>query len=360
MIRLNNVTKYFRTDGEKKYIFKNVTLAIPSGVNLGILGRNGSGKSTFLKMLGGIEFPTSGEITSDNSFSWPMGLSGGFQSSMTGRQNVKFVGRIYGKTDHEIKEVIEYVREFAEIGDYFDMPVKTYSSGMRSRLSFGLSLAFDFDYLIIDETLSVGDENFKRKAKDALLQKIEESNILLVSHSVRDLKNLCDAGVVLHEGSLKYFEEIDDAIEYYHQLNQRKETDQSGHPIQSNTIYCEDGNVFDDVNEAAKFYKVRPRSILQALNQNEGSNIYLNKVFWREGGHQKLFQKWQAVRKNETIIASDGVIFANTEEATQFYTERFPNKNIEPDHIYKIMQTEEKLSKILNTKFYYLSEYQGG
>lgn len=219
MIELKNVTKFFKTEGEKKYILKNVNFTIPDGVNLGILGRNGAGKSTFLRMLGGIDFPTSGEIVSSNSFSWPMGLAGGFQGSMTGRQNVKFVCRIYGKSEYEIEEAVRSVQEFAEIGDYFDMPIKTYSSGMKSRLSFGLSLVFDFDYLIIDETLSVGDKNFQEKSKKALRKKIENCNVLLVSHSIPVLKEICDAGIVVHQGQIHYCDDINDAISTYNKIN---------------------------------------------------------------------------------------------------------------------------------------------
>ncbi len=359
MIELKNASKYFKTEGDKKYILKNVTLTIPDGVNLGILGRNGAGKSTFLRMLGGIDFPTSGEIVSSNSFSWPMGLAGGFQGSMTGRQNVTFVGRIYGKNDKEINSIIDSVREFAEIGDYFDMPIKIYSSGMRSRLSFGLSLAFDFDYLIIDETLSVGDQNFKKKANDALLKKIESSNILLVSHSMGDLKKLCDAGVVLNNGELIYFEDINNAINYYHQLNIQS-APKNQNTVQSSAIYCDDGNVFDNITEAAKQYKLRPFALIQALNNNEGSLVYLKKVFWKDGQTKKPYQKWKNTTENETIISSDGIIFENDLEATNFYIERLPNIKIEPTHLRSVMQTEEKFSKKLNVTFYYLSKYQGG
>ncbi|SFV75740.1 Capsular polysaccharide ABC transporter, ATP-binding protein KpsT [hydrothermal vent metagenome] len=219
MIELHNVTKYYKTAHKKKYILKNVSQIIPSGVNVGILGRNGAGKSTLLRMLGGIDFPNSGIITSPNTFSWPMGLAGGFQGSMTGRQNVKFVCRIYGKSDYEIKQSIESVKEFSELGDYFDMPIKTYSSGMKSRLSFGLSLVFDFDYIIIDETLSVGDKNFQEKSKKALRKKIENCHILLVSHSMPVLKELCDVGIVVHNGEMHYFDNIEDAISNYNQIN---------------------------------------------------------------------------------------------------------------------------------------------
>lgn len=219
MIELRNATKYFQTKHEKKYILNNVSITIPSGVNLGILGRNGAGKSTLLRMLGGIDFPNSGVISSPNSFSWPMGLAGGFQGSMTGRQNVKFVCRIYGKTEYEIEQAVESVKAFAEIGDYFDMPIKTYSSGMKSRLSFGLSLVFDFDYLIIDETLSVGDKNFQEKSKKALRKKIENCNVLLVSHSMPVLKEICDAGIVVHQGKIHYCDDINDAINTYNKIN---------------------------------------------------------------------------------------------------------------------------------------------
>lgn len=172
-----------------------------------------------MKMLGQIEFPNHGKIVSDKSFSWVMGVGGGFQSNMTGRANVKFVCRIYGKSKREIEEAIAFVYEFSELGDYFDMPIKTYSSGMRSRLTFGLSLAFDFDYLLIDETLSVGDARFRKKSKEALMKKIETCNVLLVSHDMGTLRDICDVGIVAHEAQLHYFDNINDAIEMYEGIN---------------------------------------------------------------------------------------------------------------------------------------------
>jgi len=220
MITLNNVTKYFRTNVGKKYILKDVTLTIPDG-NVGILGRNGAGKSTLMRMLGRIEFPNQGTIESPNSFSWPLGLKGGFVGSMTGKQNVKFVCNLYGLTKEKTREVISYVQEFSELGEYFEMPIKTYSSGMKSRLSFGLSLAFDFDYMIIDETLSVGDSRFKKKAKEALLKKIENCNVILVSHEMKTLKQMCQTGLLVHNGQLHFFEDIKDAIDAYEEINKK-------------------------------------------------------------------------------------------------------------------------------------------
>lgn len=218
MIELKNVTKYYKTNDTKHYVIRDANLIIPEGKNVGILGRNGAGKSTFLRLLGGIDFPNRGQILSDKSFSWPMGLSGGFQGSMTGRQNVKFVCRIYGKSKKEIDEAVQSVQEFAELEEYFDMPIKTYSSGMKSRLSFGLSLAFDFDYILIDETLSVGDGVFKKKATEALKEKIKNANILMVSHAMPTLKEMCDVGIVLNKGVFTYYENIEDAIEVYNKL----------------------------------------------------------------------------------------------------------------------------------------------
>ena len=219
MIELKNVTKYFKTKHGKKYILKDVSIVIPSNHNVGILGQNGTGKSTIMRMLGQIEFPNSGKIISNKSFSWPLGLSGGFVGNMSGKANVKFVCRLYGKSRTETKAIVDFVKEFSALKDYFDMPIKTYSSGMKSRLSFGLSLSFDFDYLLIDETLSVGDAKFKKKSKDALLKKIETCNVLLVSHDMKTLKEICDVGIVVNNGQIEYFDKIDNAISQYMTIN---------------------------------------------------------------------------------------------------------------------------------------------
>jgi len=219
MIELKNVSKWFRTKEGKNYILKEVDFTIPSNKNIGILGINGAGKSTIMRMLGQIEFPNIGTIKSNKSFSWPLGLGGGFVGSMSGRANVKFVCRLYGKSKEEMDVIIKFVQEFSELKRYFDMPIKVYSSGMKSRLSFGLSLAFDFDYLLIDETLSVGDARFKKKSKEALRKKIETCNVLLVSHDMATLKELCNAGIVVNAGTMEYFPDINKAIERYEKIN---------------------------------------------------------------------------------------------------------------------------------------------
>lgn len=219
MIELKNVTKYFKTKHGKKYILKDMSITIPSHKNIGILGRNGTGKSTIMRMLGQIEFPDRGHIYSDKSFSWPLGLSGGFVGNMTGKSNIKFVCRLYGKSRKDIEKTVNFVKEFSELDDYFDMPIKTYSSGMKSRLSFGLSLSFDFDYMLIDETLSVGDAKFRKKSKEALMKKIENCNVLLVSHDMGTLREICDVGIVVNNGKMRYFDNINSAIEEYVAIN---------------------------------------------------------------------------------------------------------------------------------------------
>jgi capsular polysaccharide transport system ATP-binding protein len=219
MIELKNVTKSFKTKHGRKYILKDMSIIIPSNKNIGILGKNGAGKSTIMRMLGQIEFPDKGSIISNKTFSWPLALGGGFVGNMTGKANIKFVCRLYGKSKREMQNIVDFVKDFSELGDYFDMPIKTYSSGMKSRLSFGLSLSFDFDYLLIDETLSVGDAKFKKKSKEALMKKIESCNVLLVSHDMGTLKNICDVGIVVDNGKMRYYDNIDKAIEEYIALN---------------------------------------------------------------------------------------------------------------------------------------------
>lgn len=218
LIELLNASKFYKVNGEKKYILKNTTLQIPTEKNIAILGKNGAGKSTLLKILGGIDHPSSGSVFSDKTFSWPMGVSGGLQGSMTARQNVRFVCMIYGKDGDEITNVIESVLEFTELGAYFDMPIKTYSSGMRARLNLGVSLAFDFDYFLIDEVLSVGDTTFKQKSKQAIEDKIQHKRIIMVSHATDTLREFCSASIVLNAGSLTYYDNVEDGIAQYNTL----------------------------------------------------------------------------------------------------------------------------------------------
>jgi len=214
-ISIRGVTKYYNTKKGRKYVLKNESFEIPEGKNIGVLGRNGAGKSTLLRMLGGIDFPNEGEILSDKSFSWPLALSGGFQGNLSGRDNCKFVARVYGKTPYQTNKLIERVKEFSELGDYFDMPIKTYSSGMKSKLSFGLSISFDFDYYLVDETLSVGDPSFKHKCEIEVDRIQKEKLFIIVSHDTKIIERMCDVVIVLTNGSLKLYENIEEGISVY-------------------------------------------------------------------------------------------------------------------------------------------------
>ncbi|EHH7639179.1 TPA: ABC transporter ATP-binding protein [Escherichia coli] len=215
MIKIENLTKSYRTPTGRHYVFKDLNIEIPSGKSVAFIGRNGAGKSTLLRMIGGIDRPDSGKIITNKTISWPVGLAGGFQGSLTGRENVKFVARLYAKQE-ELKEKIEFVEEFAELGKYFDMPIKTYSSGMRSRLGFGLSMAFKFDYYIVDEVTAVGDARFKEKCAQLFKERHKESSFLMVSHSLNILHDFCDAALYLGKNNqIWYFNSINDAIKNY-------------------------------------------------------------------------------------------------------------------------------------------------
>ncbi|RDH91738.1 MAG: ABC transporter ATP-binding protein [endosymbiont of Seepiophila jonesi] len=215
MIRLENVTKYYSTPKGRKYILRDVNIEFPSKCNVAILGRNGMGKSTLLRLLGGIDYPNSGHIRSEGRISWPMGLQGGVQGSMSGRDNARFVCRIYGDSEHEVERKIEYIHEFTELGDYFDMPIKTYSSGMKARLSFATSMAFDFDIYLMDEITAVGDQRFKEKSRAALQEKKDKANIIKVSHNMQELVRDCDVGICLEKGQMHLYEDIKEAVAIY-------------------------------------------------------------------------------------------------------------------------------------------------
>jgi len=215
MIKIENLTKSYRTPQGRHYVFKNLNLELPSGKSVALIGRNGAGKSTLLRMIGGIDRPDSGRIITDKTISWPVGLSGGFQGSLTGRENVKFVARLYAKKE-ELKEKIEFVEDFAELGKYFDMPIKTYSSGMKSRLGFGLSMAFKFDYYLVDEVTAVGDARFKQKCADLFNSRHKEASFLMVSHSLNSLKEYCDIAVLAtKDRNIQICDNVNDAISQY-------------------------------------------------------------------------------------------------------------------------------------------------
>ena len=217
MIVVDEVYKRYLTDhGPGKWVLKGVNLIIPGGVSVGLIGSNGAGKSTLLRLIGGVDQPTRGTVVRHSRVSWPMGLGAGLQGSLTGRQNAKFVCRIHGQNDiNDIHDRLAFILDFAELGDEFDEPVKNYSSGMRSRLQFGMSLAFDFDVYISDEVTSTGDAAFRKKASDAFKKIADRASIIMVSHGEGVLKQFCTSGVWLHNGLAYWFDDIDDALKAY-------------------------------------------------------------------------------------------------------------------------------------------------
>jgi capsular polysaccharide transport system ATP-binding protein len=215
MIVVEDVYKRYQTDdGVGKWVLQGVTFTIPPKTNVGLVGRNGAGKSTLLNLIGGIDMPTRGRVERRCRVSWPMGFGGGLQGSLTGRQNAKFVCRIHGH-ENELPERLCEIESFAELGEAFDEPIKTYSSGMKSRLQFALSLAFDFDVYISDEVTATGDAAFKKKASDAFKKLADRAGLIMVSHGESTLKEFCTAGIWLHEGRAYWFDSINVALQEY-------------------------------------------------------------------------------------------------------------------------------------------------
>lgn len=188
---------------------KSLNLTFESGKSIGLFGRNGAGKSTLLRMISGVELPTSGEIIHSGSTSWPVGFAGSFHPELSAVQNVRFVARIYGV---DTDELIEFVREFAELGPHFYAPFRTYSAGMRARLAFGVSMGIPFDTYLIDEVTAVGDAAFRERSGALLRERIGQSGAIIVSHSMPQMKKMCECGVVLIDGHARMFDDVSEAI----------------------------------------------------------------------------------------------------------------------------------------------------
>jgi capsular polysaccharide transport system ATP-binding protein len=212
MIHCENVTKTYPMGSGRKHVLKGVDLSIRPGQHVGFLGRNGAGKTTLIKLIGGVELPTTGRITRTMSVSWPLGFGGGFQGSLTGYDNARFIARIYG---HSYSAIKDFVEDFTELGPQLKMPVKTYSSGMRARLAFALSLAIEFDCYLIDEIIMVGDQNFHKKCHFELFEKRGDRALIFASHSADLVREFCDGAVVLHQGLAKPYDDVNEALEIY-------------------------------------------------------------------------------------------------------------------------------------------------
>lgn len=212
MIVLENVTKRYSTRQGSRVILDNVNLTIHPGEKIGILGRNGAGKSTLIRLISGAELPTSGHVSRQMSISWPLAFAGGFQGSLTGLDNLRFICRVYGV---DIESAIPRVEEFSELGIYLGEPVKKYSSGMRARLNFAISMAIDFDCFLIDEIVAVGDTRFHKKCDIELFEKRKDRAMIIVSHQPKQIVTHCDRAAVLHEGKLHCFDDVNHAYKFY-------------------------------------------------------------------------------------------------------------------------------------------------
>jgi len=215
MIEFRDISKGFWVKGAYYPVIRNLNLTLPSGRSLALLGRNGAGKSTLLNMVSGTMRPDTGEIISDGSISFTVGYAGSFHGDMTGVQNTRFVARVYGV---DTDELVEFVEDFADIGKHFHMPVRTYSSGMKSRLAFGVSMGIKFDTYLIDEATATGDKRFRVKSKNVFRERVKEASAIMVSHSMADIRAFCDAGLVLHEGQIEVFDDVEDAIARHEEI----------------------------------------------------------------------------------------------------------------------------------------------
>jgi capsular polysaccharide transport system ATP-binding protein len=215
MISVTNLIKEYRTEGRMHRAVNGVSFSVARGEKLAVIGRNGAGKSTLIRLLGGVELPTSGTIKQAMSVSWPLALQGGFQGSLTGNDNMRFIARIYNKSFEDIRT---YVEDFAELGRYLSEPVRIYSIGMRARFAFALSLAIDFDCYLIDEVIAAGDQRFQRRSHEELFEKRADRSLILASHMADIVKSYCSRALVMHRGRGSLFDDIDLALQVYDDL----------------------------------------------------------------------------------------------------------------------------------------------
>ena len=215
MIELQDIWKFYGVKGNRKAVIGGLSAVFPAGRNVAVMGRNGAGKSTLLRIIGGSLRADFGEVVRHGKVSWPLGFAGGFHAALTGRQNTRFVGRIYGV---DTDELVEYVSDFAELGDFLDMPFQTYSSGMRARLAFGVSMGIQFDWYLVDEITAVGDAPFRRKCDEVFATRLKDSQMIMVSHSNAQLQKYCDSAIILDNGTARFFDDIDEGVAAYTEL----------------------------------------------------------------------------------------------------------------------------------------------
>ena len=213
MIEVNNISKSYMVKGKRIPVLEKINFKLKDNESIALLGKNGAGKSTLLRILGGMELPDSGYIKKDCSISWPVGFAIGFQASLSAKENAKFVARIYNSNKKsEIKKIIKDVYDFADIGEYFYLPYKTYSSGMKSRVSFGLSLAVNFDVYLLDELTATGDYAFRKKCKEAIKALYKRSSFIIATHDLSNLKEYCNKAILINNRSIIEYSNVEEAL----------------------------------------------------------------------------------------------------------------------------------------------------
>lgn len=215
MIELRNVCKTFVLKGRRQVVADDISAVFPDNEAVAILGRNGAGKSTLLKLLAGTMEPDSGEILSTGHISWPVGFAGSFHPELSGLQNTRFIARVYGV---DTDELADFVADFAELGQHFYLPIRTYSSGMKSRLAFGVSMGIKFDTYLVDEVTAVGDEVFRSKSEALFAERMQTSSAIMVTHAMAQVRRLCQRVAVLHEARLHFFDDIEEGIAMHQKL----------------------------------------------------------------------------------------------------------------------------------------------
>lgn len=218
MITFTDVSKTYHIRKFHKTVFSDLNFAINPGESIGICGANGAGKSTLMRMIAGVERPTTGRISRQMTTSWPIGYGSCFQPSLTGADNARFIARIYGQSD---RDVLDYVEEFAQLGPYLYQPVHTYSAGMGARLAFGVSLAIDFQCYLVDEITGAGDERFRARCEEALLHRRDNATLVMISHDPGTLRQYCRRGGVVYGGAFVMYDTVEEAIDIHHRLQLR-------------------------------------------------------------------------------------------------------------------------------------------
>lgn len=213
MITFNNLHKSFWTPDGPKVVARGMTGTFPTGQSVALLGRNGAGKSTLMAMIAGSIKPDSGTIEATGAVSWPVGFSGSFHRDLTGAQNTRFIARVYGV---DTDELLDFVEDFAELGAHFHLPVRSYSSGMKSRLAFGVSIGIPFDTYLVDEVTAVGDAAFKRKSQLVFKERLKSAGAVVVTHTMSQVRDLCSAAAVLENGRMTYYDNVNQAIRRHH------------------------------------------------------------------------------------------------------------------------------------------------